>query len=513
MPSPMSNFIIFRTEKLKSATALTHSLKHAMREQPTPNADPKRLSKNHYFELSDGNILGGTTVDKCMEEYRKRLPEKVRKNAVHCVEVLVSGSPEHLATLSREEQISFFRDSAKYVADKLGGTQNIIHAQIHYDEKTPHLTMFVMPIDEKGKLNARKFIGGSKQTMRDFQSEIAEKVGKKYRLDRGVAKTKPDNHIEIGDYYQILKDFTKYVENKNFTPSEQYLDSLAKDVAMLMKRDETEEEIKKIREEMNSIRDKWNKWSKSQGLTATVESHSTNPQFTKWGAPTISAASSPESQEFQRESWRWGEFKSHLENDLFPVKKVIDEVEEKVMGKLNLLFSGISGVFGLMKPEQFVPAFLSTYKEELMTEVKKRKLEQEKEKEIQKAELERERKAISEQRLNLEEVFSKEKTLEIERLKSELVKKNEEVAKKNQELARKDKEIQNLTDGKNDLIEQINDSKTLNNQLSEKVNVLTAENQQIKQNLNNPDYLAKRHEEITLAREKISSTNRMSFKM
>lgn len=476
-----------------------------MREQPTPNADPKRRSNNHYFKFKNGKVLGGTTVAECMEEYSKRLPEKVRKNAVHCIEVLVSGSPEHLATLSEEEQISFFRDSIKYVANKLGGLKNIIHAQIHYDETTPHLTMFVMPIDEKGKLNARKFIGGSKQTMRDFQSEIAEKVGKKYRFDRGIAKTKPDNHIEIKDYYQILKDFTNYLENKNFTPSEEYLDCLAQDVALLMRRDKNTEEIEKIREAMERIRKKWNSWSKSEGLTATIERHSTIPEYNDSGFSAISAASSPEHQEFQRQAWKWGYLKAHLENDLFPVKKLIDEVEKKVMGKLNLLFSGISGVFGLMKPEQFIPAFLNTYKEELMNEVEKRKLEQEKEKEIKKAELERERKAISEQRLNLEEAFSEEKKLEIERLKSELVKKDEE-------LVRKDQEIQILTNGNNNLIKKVNNVRSLNNQLSEKANELAAENQQIKQNLNNPDYLAKRYEEIMVTGAK-ANTNRMGFKM
>ncbi|MGX2951569.1 hypothetical protein ACWIVY_11085 [Ursidibacter sp. B-7004-1] len=46
-------FAILRTEKLKSIYAVNRSLKHAFREQVTPNADPEKTPDNlSYFSSS-----------------------------------------------------------------------------------------------------------------------------------------------------------------------------------------------------------------------------------------------------------------------------------------------------------------------------------------------------------------------------------------------------------------------------------------------------------------------------
>ena len=40
----MNNYVIIRLDKLNSTASIRRSLKHAFREQDTPNADPARLS-------------------------------------------------------------------------------------------------------------------------------------------------------------------------------------------------------------------------------------------------------------------------------------------------------------------------------------------------------------------------------------------------------------------------------------------------------------------------------------
>ena len=53
----MSNFTVLRMQKLKSIIAVRRSMKHAFREQETPNADPARLSENtHFFCPKCGRI-------------------------------------------------------------------------------------------------------------------------------------------------------------------------------------------------------------------------------------------------------------------------------------------------------------------------------------------------------------------------------------------------------------------------------------------------------------------------
>jgi Plasmid recombination enzyme len=78
-------YAILRTQKLKSPVAVHRSLKHAMREQDTPNADPTLTPDNTHF--------GASSVDEALKRFNERLPEKYRKDAVLCIEYLVTATP------------------------------------------------------------------------------------------------------------------------------------------------------------------------------------------------------------------------------------------------------------------------------------------------------------------------------------------------------------------------------------------------------------------------------------
>ena len=49
-----------------------------------------------------------------------------------------------------------FDKAKKWLKDK-HGSENVVGLSIHRDETTPHLVAYVVPIDEKGNLNARHF--------------------------------------------------------------------------------------------------------------------------------------------------------------------------------------------------------------------------------------------------------------------------------------------------------------------------------------------------------------------
>ena len=79
-------YAILRTQKLKATGAVWRSLKHAFREQPTPNADPDKAAKNEH--------VGAASAAEAMQKVRDRLPEKRRKDAVLAIEYLITASPE-----------------------------------------------------------------------------------------------------------------------------------------------------------------------------------------------------------------------------------------------------------------------------------------------------------------------------------------------------------------------------------------------------------------------------------
>ena len=190
----MAKFEILRMQRLKSFYSIRRSVKHALRAQETPNADPSRLKENSFFFAED--------VATAMQNFKKRMPEKIRKNAVYAVEFLVTASPEVMKEKTREAQDSYFADALKYLQDK-HGAENVVFAGVHRDETTPHMYAYVVPIDERGKLNCRHFYG-AKNALSELQSDFHAKVGEVHGLDRGIKGSKA-RHTSIQEYYARVK--------------------------------------------------------------------------------------------------------------------------------------------------------------------------------------------------------------------------------------------------------------------------------------------------------------------
>lgn len=177
-------------QKLKSPVAVRRSMKHAFRDQDTPNADPERTSDNTH--------LGAKNTAEAMQRFNDALPDKVRKNAVLAVEYLVTASPEAMQGKSHQEQNAYFKDALQWLQDK-HGAENVVYAGIHRDETTPHMYAYVVPKDERGKLNCRVFYG-EKDALSKMQTDFADKVGKQHGLERGIEGSKA-RHTEIRQYY------------------------------------------------------------------------------------------------------------------------------------------------------------------------------------------------------------------------------------------------------------------------------------------------------------------------
>lgn len=188
-------YAILRVQKLKSAVAVHRSMKHAFRAQETPNADKSRTPDNTH--------IGAHSVAEGMAAFREALPEKVRKNAVQCVEYLMTASPEAMQGKTREQQDAYFQDSLNWLR-KRHGAENVIYAGIHRDEKTPHMYAYVVPKDpDTGRLNCRRFLGGA-VALREMQTDFAEQVGKQHGLQRGIEGSKA-KHQRVSQFYAQIE--------------------------------------------------------------------------------------------------------------------------------------------------------------------------------------------------------------------------------------------------------------------------------------------------------------------
>ena len=192
------SFAIYRTAKLKSFGEIGGSLSHTYRTRPTPNADENKAHLNkHIFE----------TYNQCFDALKNAIPEKRRSNAVLCVEHLITASPDWNGWGTKKEE-EFFKKSLEFLNKKYG-KENVIACSIHRDETTPHLIVYVVPIDEKGGLNAKKWLGG-RSKLSQTQTEFANHV-KELGLERGLENSKA-RHKTIQKYYSEGKKPTPKVE-------------------------------------------------------------------------------------------------------------------------------------------------------------------------------------------------------------------------------------------------------------------------------------------------------------
>lgn len=185
------SFAILRTAKLKSFGEIGGSLSHNYRTRFTANADKSRSHQNEHDKYS---------ANSAMSAIKNRLPEKLRKNGVLCIEHLITASPEWIGWGTDQEK-QFFEQARKWLAMRYG-SENVITTTIHRDETTPHLIAYVVPMDDTGRLNARKWLGGRK-LMSDMQTAFADQV-KELGLERGIEGSRAE-HTTIKQFYADIQ--------------------------------------------------------------------------------------------------------------------------------------------------------------------------------------------------------------------------------------------------------------------------------------------------------------------
>lgn len=187
----MGNKAIIRVAKHSTIGGLAASGQHNFRERETQNADAERTPLNEVQGAEETADLLNRVSNLLPALQKKTLKDgtevvsKRRKDAVICLEYLITASPAHFGEWreSGNHGQDYFDDSIAWL-EKKHGKQNVVCTTVHLDESTPHLCAYVVPITKDGRLSAKDFVGGRK-VLADLQTDFAERVGKKHNLERG----------------------------------------------------------------------------------------------------------------------------------------------------------------------------------------------------------------------------------------------------------------------------------------------------------------------------------------
>lgn len=170
------NYCILRAKKLSAFGSIAGSAKHTFREIPTPNADATRTHLNW--------TSGAKSSAAVCAAVSAMLPAKRRKDAVLCIEYLVTASPEWFAAKPKQTHKAYFNGAIAWLRERHGAA-NIVCLNLQLDENSPHLVAYVVPNTKDGRLSAKDFLGG-RSKLSAMQTDFAKVVGKPVGLERGL---------------------------------------------------------------------------------------------------------------------------------------------------------------------------------------------------------------------------------------------------------------------------------------------------------------------------------------
>ena len=193
---------ICRIQKLK-AGAVGRSAQHTSRKRETPNADPE---KQHIRIIGQPDHPNTPDLETLVRQHIG--DQTIRKNAVLAVEFLLTASPEYFrpddpgkAGYYEQQRLEDFQQKAcEWLLNRYG--DRIVRAELHLDESTPHIHAYMVPLDEKGKLNCRALLGGSRYRLSELQDDFALAM-KPLGLERGIKGSRA-KHTKVRKYYAAV---------------------------------------------------------------------------------------------------------------------------------------------------------------------------------------------------------------------------------------------------------------------------------------------------------------------
>jgi len=193
-------YAVLRVAKLKTMGEIGQLGKHNERTRETRNADDARRGDN---------VRLAGTGDWCADA-QARLDDAptLRSNAVLAMEHVLTASREFYHQGDERARAARLDDwtarSMAWLRDTYG-ERNVVAAVLHKDEQTPHIQALVVPIDERGRLNAHAYTGGRAllARMQDSYAAAVRDLG----LERGVKGSVAD-HQTVREFYAKIMEPT-----------------------------------------------------------------------------------------------------------------------------------------------------------------------------------------------------------------------------------------------------------------------------------------------------------------
>lgn len=227
------SYCVARMEKMKSDNLVGIGNHNQRRFSNHSNKDID-VSKSHLnYDILDKVKSYKTDIEGYINA-NKSSKRAVRKDAVLVCEWIITSDSDFFESMSPADTREYFQTAIDFFAERYG-SKNLMYAQVHLDERTPHMHLGVVPFDKDNKLTAKTMF--DREALQDIQNELPRYMNERgFKVERGRAGSEA-KHLTVQEYKDVQKEIKKQSEVldgvkkelesvKNVTRTKGFLDEL-----------------------------------------------------------------------------------------------------------------------------------------------------------------------------------------------------------------------------------------------------------------------------------------------
>jgi hypothetical protein len=196
----------------------------------TPNADAERTENNLRLRGEKGDDLK-QKIETVISEAQAQTGQRIRKDAVKCVEFFFGASPEYFEkpptdeqekaqakrgirqrVIDRQKELEFYRKVNEFMERLEERGFVFVKAVAHRDEQTPHVVAYAVPLDRNKRLNCKAHLGG-REKLSALQDDYAEAM-KLLGLERGIRGSQAE-HQRVKTWYGKVELLNEAVKDRD----------------------------------------------------------------------------------------------------------------------------------------------------------------------------------------------------------------------------------------------------------------------------------------------------------
>lgn len=227
------SYCVARMEKMKSDNLVGIGNHNQRRFSNHSNKDID-VSKSHLnYDILDKVKSYKTDIEGYINA-NKSSKRAVRKDAVLVCEWIITSDSDFFESMSPADTREYFQTAIDFFAERYG-SKNLMYAQVHLDERTPHMHLGIVPFDKDNKLTAKTMF--DREALQDIQNELPRYMNEHgFEVERGRAGSEA-KHLTVQEYKDVQKEIKKQSEVldgvkkelesvKNVTRTKDFLDEL-----------------------------------------------------------------------------------------------------------------------------------------------------------------------------------------------------------------------------------------------------------------------------------------------